>query len=57
MKQIFSQTRPLEKSTMNRKSIVIIGLVLCIGLLISACGHKGDPHPSAETVKAPNVKL
>ena len=38
---------------MNKKYFFITGLVLCVCLLISACGHKGDPSPPAEMVMAP----
>jgi hypothetical protein len=32
---------------MNKKLFFLIGLVLFLSLVISACGHKGDPQPPA----------
>jgi predicted small lipoprotein YifL len=44
------------KITSNKKSIFIMTLVLCIGLAIAACGHKGDPRPPEAMIMAPGLK-
>jgi hypothetical protein len=58
MKREFTSNQARRKPAMNKIAIVTTGLVLFFSLLISACGHKGDPHPPADEdgVKAPKSK-
>jgi len=41
---------------MNKKLFVITGLILFFTLMISACGHKGDPQPPEGEAKPPKAK-
>jgi hypothetical protein len=41
---------------MNKKLFVISGLILFFTLMISACGHKGDPQPPEGEAKPPKGK-
>jgi predicted small lipoprotein YifL len=41
---------------MNKYFVFITGLILFFSLLISACGHKGDPQPPEGEVKPPKAK-
>jgi hypothetical protein len=41
---------------MNKKLFFVSGLILFFTLMISACGHKGDPQPPVDEAKPPKAK-
>jgi len=42
---------------MNKKHFIILGVILSLCLLQTACGHKGPPQPPKENVAIPAFKI
>jgi len=44
------------KVKMNKKTILILGMILSLCIFQTACGRKGPPQPPLEQVSAPAFK-
>lgn len=42
---------------MNKKYFFFLMMVLIFSLIVSACGHKGDPNPPKEMISVANIKV
>jgi predicted small lipoprotein YifL len=58
MKRKNVSNKAKEKSAMNKKLYFFTAVILFFSLMITACGHKGDPQPpeGEDAVKAPKSK-